>query len=41
MSESVSNDGLKKQVFDYTTGAGNVKVICVEGLVVRYTISSN
>jgi hypothetical protein len=41
VSESVSGDGLKTQVFEYTTGARIVNVTFVEGLVVRYTIASN
>jgi hypothetical protein len=41
MSESVSGDGLKTQVFEYVTGDRRVDVTYVEGLVVRYSISSN
>ncbi|HTZ56756.1 MAG TPA: hypothetical protein VMB49_01600 [Acidobacteriaceae bacterium] len=41
LSESVSGDGLKTQVFEYTTGARIVNVTYVEGLVVRYSIASN
>jgi hypothetical protein len=41
LSESVSNDGLKTQVFQYATGDRRVEVTYVEGLVVRYSISSN
>jgi hypothetical protein len=41
MSESVSTDGLKTQVFEYVTGDRRVDVTYVEGLVVRYSISSN
>lgn len=41
LSESVSGDGLKTQVFEYTAGARIVNVTYVEGLVVRYSISSN
>jgi hypothetical protein len=41
VSESTSNDGLKTQVVEYTTGSRNVNVTYVEGLVVRYMISSN
>jgi hypothetical protein len=41
VSESVSSDGLKTQVFEYSSGQRNVDVTYVEGLVVRYTISSN
>jgi hypothetical protein len=41
LSESVSNDGLKTQTFQYSTGDRRVEVTYVEGLVVRYSISSN
>jgi hypothetical protein len=41
MSESVSNDGLKTQVYNYITGDRKVEVTYVEGLVVRYSITSN
>jgi hypothetical protein len=41
LSESVSNDGLKTQTFQYATGDRRVEVTYVEGLVVRYSISSN
>jgi len=41
MSQSVSADGLKTQVFEYTSGDRLVDVTYVEGLVVRYSISSN
>jgi hypothetical protein len=41
MSQSVSADGLKTQVFEYTSGDRRVDVTYVEGLVVRYSISSN
>jgi hypothetical protein len=41
LSESVSPDGLKTQVVQYTTGDRSVQVTYVEGLVVRYSISSN
>jgi hypothetical protein len=41
MSQSVSPDGLKTQVFEYTSGDRLVDVTYVEGLVVRYSISSN
>jgi hypothetical protein len=40
MSESVSNEGLKTQVLKYTTADSVVDVICVEGVLVKYTISS-
>lgn len=39
-SESVSHEGLKTQTFQYSTGDRRVDVIYVEGLVVRYSISS-
>ena len=41
ISESVSTDGLKTQLFEYVTGDRRVDVTYVEGLVVRYSISSN
>jgi hypothetical protein len=41
ISQSTSNEGLKTQTFQYTTGDRHVEVIYVEGLVVRYSISSN
>jgi hypothetical protein len=41
VSESVSGDGLKTQVFEYSSGDRLVNVTYVEGLVVRYSISSN
>jgi hypothetical protein len=41
LSESVSNDGLKTQVVQYASGDRRVEVTFVEGLVVRYSISSN
>jgi hypothetical protein len=41
MSESVSNDGLKTQTMQYVSGDRRVDVTYVEGLVVRYSISSN
>jgi hypothetical protein len=41
ISQSVSADGLKTQVFEYTSGDRLVDVTYVEGLVVRYSISSN
>jgi hypothetical protein len=41
VSESVSGDGLKTQVLEYVTGDRLVDVTYVEGLVVRYSISSN
>ena len=40
LSESVSPEGLKTQTFQYSTGDRRVDVIYVEGLVVRYSISS-
>jgi hypothetical protein len=41
LSESVSGDGLKTQVFEYASGDRRVEVTYVEGLVVRYSINSN
>ena len=41
ISESVSGDGLKTQIFQYLSGDRSVQVTYVEGLVVRYSISSN
>jgi hypothetical protein len=41
VSQSVSPDGLKTQVFEYSSGDRRVDVTYVEGLVVRYSISSN
>ena len=41
LSESVSTDGLKTQIFQYATSDRRVEVTYVEGLVVRYSISSN
>jgi hypothetical protein len=41
ISQSVSADGLKTQVFEYTSGDRLVDVTYVEDLVVRYSISSN
>lgn len=40
LSESVSNEGLKTQVLEYTTADSVVDVTCVEGVLVKYTISS-
>jgi hypothetical protein len=41
LSESVSGDGLKTQTVQYSTGDRRVEVTYVEGVVVRYSISSN
>jgi hypothetical protein len=41
ISQSVSPDGLKTQVMEYSTGARLVDVTFVEGLVVKYMIASN
>ncbi len=41
LSESVSSDGLKTQVLEYSSGDRRVDVTYVEGLVVRYSITSN
>ena len=40
LSESVSTDGLKTQVLEYLPGDRRVEVTYVEGLVVRYSITS-
>ena len=40
LSESVSTDGLKTQVYEYLPGDRRVEVTYVEGLVVRYAITS-
>jgi hypothetical protein len=40
MSESVSNDGLKMQVFEYLTGDRQAQVTYVNGIVVRFSINS-
>ena len=40
LSESVSNEGLKTRVLEYTTADSVVNVTCVEGVLVKYTISS-
>jgi hypothetical protein len=41
LSESVSGDGLKTQMMEYASGDRRVDVTYVEGVVVRYSISSN
>ena len=41
LSESVSGDGLKTQTVQYSSGDRRVEVTYVEGVVVRYSISSN
>ena len=41
LSESVSGDGLKTQMIEYSSGDRRVDVTYVEGVVVRYSISSN
>jgi hypothetical protein len=41
LSESVSPEGLKTQTFRYASGDRTVEVIFVEGLIVKYSISSN
>jgi hypothetical protein len=41
LSESVGDQGLKTQVYEYTSGDRHVEVTYVDGLVVRYSISSN
>jgi hypothetical protein len=40
LSESVGDGGLKTQIVEYTTSERRVEVTYVEGLVVRYSISS-
>jgi hypothetical protein len=40
LSETVSNDGLKTQVFEYLPQDRRVEVTYVDGLVVRFSISS-
>jgi hypothetical protein len=40
MSESVGDGGLKTQVYEYLTSDRKVDVTYVDGLVIRYTISS-
>jgi hypothetical protein len=41
ISESVGDAGLKTQIFEYSTSDRHVQVTYVDGIVVRYTISSN
>jgi hypothetical protein len=41
LSESVGDQGLKTQVYEYMSGDRHVEVTYVDGLVVRYSISSN
>ena len=40
VSDSVSQDGLKTQVFEFMTADSVADVTCVEGVVVRYSIRS-
>ena len=40
LSESTTGDGLKTQVVEYLTGDRRAEVTYVEGLVVRFAISS-
>jgi hypothetical protein len=40
LSESVSSEGLKTQTFEYLPGDRRVEVIYVEGVLVRFSISS-
>lgn len=40
LSESVSNEGLKTQVFEYLPGDRRVEITYVDGLVIRFSISS-
>jgi hypothetical protein len=41
VSQSVSGEGLKTQTVAYVTGDRRVEVVYVEGIVVKYSISSN
>jgi hypothetical protein len=41
VSQSISPEGLKTQTLQYSTGDRKVEVIYVEGVVVKYSISSN
>jgi hypothetical protein len=41
LSESTDNNGLKTSIYSYSTSDRHIEVTYVEGLVVRYTISSN
>jgi hypothetical protein len=41
ISESVGDAGLKTEVYDYSTSDRHVQVTYVDGLVVRYAITSN
>jgi hypothetical protein len=40
LSESTTQEGLKTQVFEYLPGDRRVEITYVDGLVVRYSISS-
>ena len=40
LSETVSSDGLKTQIFEYLPGDRRVEVTYVDGLVVRFSITS-
>jgi hypothetical protein len=40
LSESTSTDGLKTQVFEYLPGDRRVEVTYVDGLVIKFAISS-
>jgi hypothetical protein len=41
LSESVSTDGLKTQVYEYAGGGVTTTVTCVDGVVVKYSMTSN
>jgi hypothetical protein len=41
LSESISNEGLKTQTYQYMAGDRRVEVTYVEGVVVRYSINSH
>ena len=40
LSESTSNDGLKTEVYEYAASDRSVEVTYVDGIVVRFSISS-
>jgi hypothetical protein len=40
LSESTSSDNLKTQVFEYLPGDRRVEITYVDGLVVRFSITS-
>jgi len=41
LSESVSEDGMKTQVYQYVGGGMTTRVTCVDGVVVKYSMTSN